>query len=150
MCESVSLFNNCIFLLLSIRTCFSVVPGSNPDLQFSFMNHFSHYILTNYSINVLLCHRIIFSMSFLHFLPLFVKLLTFLFGFELTTTCRIICCLLTPTKLLLLLLLLSALHQFKASAPALSSYTTLYHCAMKDYGHVALFVYLFLNYLLNF
>ena len=51
---------------------------------------FSHYVLTNCSIYILYvirscceCYSAVFYMS--HFLPLFVKLLTFLVGFELTT-----------------------------------------------------------------
>ena len=51
-----------------------------------------------------------------HFLPLFVKLLTFLVGFELTTRDDL-----------------------------LSIDPTLYHCATEDYGNILLFVYLYLN-----
>ena len=59
-------------------------------LHLSFMNNFSHYIFTSYNIYIIYvirscfeCHLTVFYMS--HFLPLFVKLLTFLVGFELTT-----------------------------------------------------------------
>ena len=55
----------------------------------SFMNYLSHHVLTNYSIYIFLCQHIIFWMPFnsfwmLHSLPLFLKLLTYLVGFELT------------------------------------------------------------------
>ena len=54
-----------------------------------------------------------------HFLPLFVKLLTFLVGFELTTRDDLL---------------------------SIDSNTLpLCHCATGDYGHVLLFVYLYLN-----
>ena len=58
-------------------------------LHLSFTNYLSHHVLTNYSIYIFLCQEIIFYMSFssfwmLHSLPLLLKLLTFLVGFELT------------------------------------------------------------------
>ena len=59
-------------------------------LHLSFMHHISHYVLTNCSIYIsyvirscYACYLAVFHMS--HFFPLFVKLLTFLVGFELTT-----------------------------------------------------------------
>ena len=59
-------------------------------LHLSLMNYLSHHVLTNYSIYVFLCQQIIFWIPFssflmLHSLPLFLKLLTYLVGFELTT-----------------------------------------------------------------
>ena len=60
-------------------------------LHLSFLNYLSHHVLTNYSIYNLSCQQIIFWMPFtrfwiLHSLPLFLKLLTYLVGFELTTS----------------------------------------------------------------
>ena len=65
-------------------------------LHLSFTNYLSHHVFTNHSIYILLCQQIIFLMPFsnfwmtfgsfwmLHSLPLFLKLLTYLVGFELT------------------------------------------------------------------
>ena len=59
-------------------------------LNLSFMNYLLHHVLTNHSIYIFLCQQIIFWMPFssfwmLHYFHLFLKLLTFLVGFELTT-----------------------------------------------------------------
>ena len=93
--------------------------GSHPDS--AFMNHFSHYELTNYSIYIFYvirscceCYLAVFHMS--HFLSLFVKLLCFPVCFELTT--RDDCFQLTPT---------------------------LYHCATEDYRHELLVLFLYLH-----
>ena len=58
-------------------------------LHLSFINYLSHHVLTNYSIYIFLCQQIRFWMPFssfrmLHSFPLFLKLLTYLVGFELT------------------------------------------------------------------
>ena len=67
-------------------------------LHLSFMNHFSHHVLTNYSIYMFLCQQIIFWISvssflmpfirfwMLHYLLQFLKLLTYPVGFEPTTS----------------------------------------------------------------
>ena len=59
-------------------------------LHLSFMNYLSHHVITNYSFYIFLCQQNIFSMPFSSFwmlrsLPLFLKLLTYLVGFEHTT-----------------------------------------------------------------
>ena len=96
-------------------------------LHLTFMNYFSHHVLTNYSFYIFLCQQNMFSMPFSSFwmlrsLPLFLKLLTYLDPLVSNTLPRI-CCQLTPA---------------------------LYHWATEDLAHVLLFVYLCLNLVWNF